>query len=86
LCIRVLLFVASAYDIATYTIKSAWDSLNSESDLGGIPTCPSFDSLFGGQGIALGQLTEICGVAGIGKTQFGYPTTLINNIATILKT
>ncbi|CAG8470217.1 7193_t:CDS:10, partial [Acaulospora colombiana] len=33
--------------------------------------CHGLDTLIGGRGIALGQITEFCGVPGIGKTQLG---------------
>ena len=33
--------------------------------------CAKFDSMLGG-GVPLGRITEICGVPGVGKTQFGY--------------
>ncbi|CAG8511154.1 12227_t:CDS:10 [Acaulospora morrowiae] len=33
--------------------------------------CHGLDMLIGGRGIALGQITEFCGVPGVGKTQLG---------------
>eukprot|EP00271_Cylindrocystis_brebissonii_P001866 TRINITY_DN12185_c0_g9_i1.p1 TRINITY_DN12185_c0_g9~~TRINITY_DN12185_c0_g9_i1.p1 ORF type:complete len:351 (+),score=56.76 TRINITY_DN12185_c0_g9_i1:174-1226(+) len=51
--------------------KSAWELLEKEKARKKITTlCPEIDAILGG-GIAPRELTEICGVPGIGKTQFG---------------
>lgn len=50
---------------------SASTSSGSGTQRGVITFCQSVDLLFGGEGIPIGELTEIAGPPGIGKTQFG---------------
>eukprot|EP00897_Mesotaenium_endlicherianum_P006037 jgi/Mesen1/5461/ME000273S04694 len=51
--------------------KSAWELLHSEKSRRKVTTfCPAVDKILGG-GISYGEITEICGVPGVGKTQFG---------------
>ena len=44
-------------------------ALKETNSTGIVTFCQKIDSMFG-EGIPLGKITEICGVPGIGKTQF----------------
>ncbi|CAI5520794.1 unnamed protein product [Closterium sp. Naga37s-1] len=51
--------------------RSAWELLEAERGRGRVQTmCAELDAMLGG-GVALQELTEICGPPGVGKTQLG---------------
>lgn len=79
----VLGLVPGAYgrdlDTSLAGAKSAWELLADEKTRKKISTlCPEFDRIIGG-GIVAKEVTEICGVPGVGKTQIGYTMTVLSN-------
>ena len=68
---------ASAQQPFPFASVSALDLLQQATQEGStqITTCSSqLDALLGGWGLEGGQITEFCGLPGIGKTQLGYAT------------